>query len=71
MALLEKGDKNQLDGTVAPGKKMNGVIGYEVPADWKELEKNLLLIFGLKRIFLLLQNIEVIYLDWMQIKNCH
>lgn len=37
-ALLEKGDKNQLDGTVAPGKKMKGVIGYEVSADWKELE---------------------------------
>lgn len=37
-ALMEKGDKNQLDGTVAPGKKMKGVIGYEVPTDWKELE---------------------------------
>ncbi len=37
-ALLEKGDKNQLDGTVAAGKKMKGVIGYEVPADWNELE---------------------------------
>lgn len=37
-ALIEKGDKNQLDGTVAPGKKFNGVIGYEVPADWKEME---------------------------------
>lgn len=37
-ALMEKGDKNQLDGTVAPGKKFIGVIGYEVPADWKELE---------------------------------
>ena len=37
-ALLEKGDKNQLDGTIAPGKKMKGVIGYEVSADWKELE---------------------------------
>ena len=37
-ALLEKGDKNQLDGTVAPGKKMKGVIGYELPVDWKELE---------------------------------
>lgn len=36
-ALLET-DKNQLDGTVAPGKKMDGVIGYEVPTDWKELE---------------------------------
>ena len=37
-ALLEKGNKAQLDGTVAVGKKMNGVIGYEVPKDWKELE---------------------------------
>ncbi|MBE6996057.1 MAG: DUF5067 domain-containing protein [Ruminococcaceae bacterium] len=37
-ALLEKGNKNQLDGNVAAGKKFNGVIGYEVPADWKELE---------------------------------
>lgn len=37
-ALLEKGNKNQLDGTVAAGKKMNGVIGYEVPVGWKELE---------------------------------
>ena len=37
-ALLEKGDKNQLDGTVTPGKKMKGVIGYEIPTDWKELE---------------------------------
>ena len=37
-ALIEKGNKNQLDGTVAAGKKFNGVIGYEVPADWKELE---------------------------------
>lgn len=37
-ALLEKGDKNQLDGTVAAGKKLKGVIGYEVPVDWKEME---------------------------------
>lgn len=37
-ALMEKGNKNQLDGTVAAGKKFNGVIGYEVPADWRELE---------------------------------
>jgi hypothetical protein len=36
-ALLES-DKNQLDGTVAAGKKMNGTIGYEAPADWKEIE---------------------------------
>ena len=31
-------DKGQLDGAVAAGKKMSGVIGYEVPADWKTLE---------------------------------
>ena len=31
-------DKNPLDGTVAPGKKMNGVIGYEVPKDWSTFE---------------------------------
>ena len=37
-ALLEKGNKEQLGGTVAAGKRMNGVIGYEVPADWQELE---------------------------------
>lgn len=36
-ALLES-DKSQLDGTVAAGKKMNGTIGYEAPADWKEIE---------------------------------
>lgn len=39
-ALIEKENKNQLDGTVAAGKKFNGVIGYEVPADWKEMEIN-------------------------------
>lgn len=37
-ALLEKNDQNQLDGTIAAGKKMNGVIGYEVPVDWKTIE---------------------------------
>lgn len=37
-ATLERGNKAQLDGSVASGKKMNGVIGYEVPKDWKELE---------------------------------
>lgn len=37
-AMMEKGNKNQLDGTIAGGKKMNGVVGYEVAADWKEVE---------------------------------
>lgn len=37
-ALMEKGSSNQLDGTVAVGKKFKGVIGYEVSQDWKNLE---------------------------------
>ena len=37
-ALLEKGNKDQLDGSVAAGKKMKGVIGYELPKDWQQLE---------------------------------
>lgn len=37
-ALMAKGNKDQLDGSVAAGKKMKGVIGYEIPSDWKELE---------------------------------
>ena len=35
---VNQSGKNQLDGSVAAGKKMNGVIAYEVPADWQELE---------------------------------
>ena len=31
-------EKSQLDGTVAAGKKMNGVVGYEADLSWKELE---------------------------------
>lgn len=37
-ALMEKSDSTQLDGTVASGKKLNGWIGYEVPADWSKIE---------------------------------
>jgi len=40
ISALSNTDKKQLDGSVASGKKMNGVIGYEVPADWSELEIN-------------------------------
>lgn len=31
-------DTAQLDGTIAAGKKMHGVIGYEVPEDWSNIE---------------------------------
>ena len=27
-----------IDGTIEPGKKLKGAIGYEVPADWKTVE---------------------------------
>lgn len=33
-------DKPQLDGSVAAGKKMNGIVAYEAPKDWKEVEIN-------------------------------
>ena len=34
----EAEDKSTLDGTVAAGKKMNGIIAYEVPTDFERLE---------------------------------
>lgn len=36
-ALMEN-EQNQLDGTIAPGKRMKGWIGYEVPSEWQNLE---------------------------------
>lgn len=36
-ALMEN-DGNQLDGTIAAGKKMKGWIGWEVPKGYKEIE---------------------------------
>lgn len=36
-AIMEK-EGNQLDGTVAPGKKLKGWIGWEVPADYQNVE---------------------------------
>ena len=33
--------KNQLDGEIAPGKKMTGAISYEVPEDWTTTEINI------------------------------
>ncbi len=35
---LSSTDKKQLDGTVAAGKKLSGVVAYEVPADWGNVE---------------------------------
>lgn len=30
--------KHQIDGFLEPGKKMTGVVGFEVPKEWKDLE---------------------------------
>lgn len=38
LSALMENDETQLDGTVAPGKKMKGWIGYEVPSDWAKFE---------------------------------
>ncbi len=38
--LIAANGKQQLDGTIAAGKKMNGVIAYELSKDWKQLEIN-------------------------------
>lgn len=33
-------DRQQLDGSIAPGKKLNGWLGFEVPTEWKTIEIN-------------------------------
>lgn len=38
LSAMTSSNKSQLDGSVAAGKKMNGVVGYEIPKDWSELE---------------------------------
>lgn len=35
---LASANDSQLDGTVAAGKKIRGVVGYEVPSDWSNME---------------------------------
>lgn len=37
-ALMALDGRNQLDGSVSSGKKMNGYLGLEVPVDWKVIE---------------------------------
>jgi hypothetical protein len=40
MGIVDANDKKSLDGIIATGKKMSGIIVYEVPTDWKEIEIN-------------------------------
>lgn len=35
---IMEADKQQLDGAIAAGKKMNGIVAFEAPADWTEFE---------------------------------
>ncbi len=37
-ALMENENGKQLDGSIIPGKKMKGCLGYEVPENWNEIE---------------------------------
>jgi len=41
LSAIASADKSSLDGSIAPGKKLNGILGYQVPADWKVLEINI------------------------------
>ena len=38
LGAIASSDRSQLDGSVAPGKKMNGIIGYSVDQQWTEFE---------------------------------
>ena len=38
LTAMMSSDEPQLDGTIAAGKKMKGVVGYEAPQDWSEIE---------------------------------
>ena len=38
LMIPEAEGKSQLDGSIAAGKKMSGIIGYQVPADYSEFE---------------------------------
>ena len=37
-ALMNDDMYRQMDGTIEAGKKMKGLVGYEVPADWNTIE---------------------------------
>lgn len=38
LSALSSTNKTQLDGTIASGKKMNGVVGYQAKAGWSTVE---------------------------------
>ncbi len=38
MTISTENGKQQLDGSIAPGKKLKGVLGIEAPTDWKTIE---------------------------------
>lgn len=38
LSALSSSNKTQLDGTIASGKKMNGIVGYQAKAGWSTVE---------------------------------
>lgn len=38
LSAIVSADKPQLDGSIAAGKKMNGIVGYEADENWSEIE---------------------------------
>ncbi len=38
MSISMEGGKQQLDGSIAPGKKLRGFLGIEAPTDWSTIE---------------------------------
>lgn len=50
-ALMDDAVTKQLDGTVAPGKKMRGYISYEVPRNWSDIEIHFIPYLGSTRDF--------------------
>ena len=37
-AITSDDSRQQLDGSIAPGKKIKGITGFEAPADWKTID---------------------------------
>lgn len=38
VSAIANSGESQLDGPIAPGKKMSGIVGYEAPSDWSKAE---------------------------------
>lgn len=50
-AIMAENSRNQLDGSVDPGKKINGVVGFEASEDWAEMEIHYMPSFSSRKSF--------------------